>query len=33
MYHNFANLFSKLFESIFNMEISKFQYKVPSLKY
>ena len=28
MYHNFANLFSKLSESTFYKEISKFQLKV-----
>ena len=33
MYHNFANVFSKLSESTFYKEISKFQEKVQSLKY
>ena len=32
MYHNFANLFSKLSESTFYMEISKFQQKSTDLK-
>ena len=33
IYHNFANLFSKLSESTISKEISKFQLKVQIYKY